>query len=101
MIMVTDSAKRLKGFLSLMPLSPFTMEMALRMVLAFVMRRGRMSCSQAAVAVQCQPLDRSQVTRFLARLRWKRGDINAPVRKRLLMLEQRRGAFVFVIDATL
>ena len=101
MIMVTDSAKRLKGFLSLMPLSDFAMGMALRLVLAFVMRRGRMSCSQAAVAVQCQPFDRSQVTRFLVRTRWKRVDVNAPVRKRLLMLEQRRGKFLFVIDATL
>jgi DDE family transposase len=101
MIMVTDSAKRLKGFLSSLPLSDFAKAMALRMVLAFVMRRGRMSCSQASVAVQCQPLDRSQVTRFLVRPRWKREDFNDPARKRLLMLEQRRGPFVFVIDATL
>lgn len=101
MIMVTDSAPRLKRFLSALPLSEFARAMALRMVLAFVMRRGRMSCSQAAVAVQTQPIDRSQVTRFLARLRWKQKDFNAPARKRLLLLEQRRGPFVFKIDATL
>lgn len=101
MIMVTDSAKRLKGFLTELPLSEFARSMVLRLILAFVMRRGRMSCSQAAVAVQTQPIDRSQVTRFLARVRWKNTDFNAPARKRLLMLEQRRGPFVFLIDATL
>jgi IS4 transposase len=101
MLMVTDSAKRLKRFLSTLPLSEFASAMALRIVLSFVMRRGRMSCSQAAVAVLSQPIDRSQVTRFLARIRWKQVDFNAPARKRLLMLEQRRGPFVFVIDATL
>lgn len=101
MIMVMDSAKRLKSFLSVMPLSYFAMTMSLRIILAFIMRRGRMSCSRAAIAVKCQPIDRSQVTRFLARVRWKQVDINAPVRKRLLMLEQRRGPFLFVIDATL
>jgi Transposase DDE domain len=101
MIMVTDSAKRLKGFVAELPLNAFARSMALRLMLAFVMRRGRMSCSQAAVAVQTQPIDRSQVTRFLARVRWKNTDFNAPARKRLLRLEQRRGPFVFLIDATL
>src|SRR5262245_27122279 len=101
MIMVTDSAKRLKGFLSSLPLSDFAKAMALRMVLAFVMRRGRMSCSQAAIAVQSESIDRSQVTRFLVRVRWKRVNFNDPARKRLLMLEQKRGPFLFVIDATL
>jgi hypothetical protein len=99
--MVTDSAPRLKRFLSSLPLSQFAQAMALRMILALVMRRGRMSCAQAAVAVRAQPLDRSQMTRFLARVRWKQQDLNAPARKRLLLLEQRRGPFVFVVDATL
>jgi hypothetical protein len=101
MLMVTDSAPRLKRYLSALPLSQFAQAMALRMVLAFVMRRGRMTCSQAAVAVRTQPIDRSQMTRFLARLRWKQQDFNAPARKRLLLLERRRGPFVFVVDATL
>lgn len=101
MIMVMDSAKRLKGFVEAMSLSPFATQMVVRMVLAFLSHRVRMSCSQAAVAVQAAPLDRSQVTRFLARTRWKQRDINAPVRRRLLMLEKRRGSFLFVIDATL
>jgi hypothetical protein len=101
MIMVADSAQRLKGFVAELPLSVFAQQMAVRLVLAFIMRRGRMSCSQAAVAVQTQPIDRSQVTRFLARTRWKNTDFNAPARKRLLLLEQRRGPFVLVLDATL
>ena len=101
MIMVMGSAKGLKGFLSRLPLSEFALAMVSRIVLAFIMRRGRMSCSQAAIAVQSKPLDRSQITRFLARPRWKKQDFNNPARKRLLMLVIRRRALVFLIDLTL
>lgn len=101
MIMVKDSAAKLKGFLGSLSLSSLAREFAFRMVLAFIWHRGRMSCSQASVAIRSQPIDRSQMTRFLARKRWKRGDPNNPARQRLLMLEARRGPFLVVIDATL
>jgi hypothetical protein len=100
-IMVMDSAAELKRFLSHLPLRSLAMAMALRVTTTFIYHRGRMSCSQAAVAIESEPLCRSQVTRFLARPRWKREDVNAPARKRLLMLERRRGPFLLVIDATL
>lgn len=101
MVMVKDSAKLLKGFVSKNSSSEFFTGMAMRMVLAFICHRGRMSCSAASGVIASEPIHRSQMTRFLARSRWKKMDINSPARKRLLMLEQRKGAFVFIIDGTL
>ena len=101
MVMVKDSAKLLKGFVSKFSPSEFFTSMVMRMVLAFICHRGRMSCSNASGMIASEPIHRSQMTRFLARSRWKKVDINNPARKRLLMLEHRKGAFVFAIDGTL
>ncbi len=101
MIIVTDSAAALKGFIARTALSDVARAMVLRMVLAFVMRRGRMSCSQAAGSVASAAIHRGELTRFLARPRWQKQDFNEPLRKALLQLESRRGKFLFLIDATL
>ncbi len=101
MIIVTDSAAVLKGFIARTALSDVARAMVLRMVLAFVMRRGRMSCSQAAGSVASAAIHRGELTRFLARPRWQKQDFNEPLRKALLQLESRRGKFLFLIDATL
>ena len=101
MIMVTDSATQLKRFLKLTPLSDFARLMVMRLVLTFVLHRGRMSCSRAGGAIRTEPIHRSQITRFLARPRWQKEDFNAPLRQALLELESVKGKFVFIIDATL
>lgn len=101
MIMVEQSAQSLKGFLGQSSLGEFAQLMVLRMVLAFVMHRGRMSCSQAAGAVASKPVHRGALTRFLARPRWQRHDFNGPLRYALLGRESKRGVFLFLIDATL
>ena len=101
MIIVTDSAAALKGFIAKTALGDLARAMVLRMVLAFVMRRGRMSCSQAAGSVASDAIHRGELTRFLARPRWQKQDFNEPLRKALLQLESRRGKFLFLIDATL
>lgn len=101
MIIVTDSARSLKAFLSHTSLSELARSMVLRMVLTFIMHRGRMSCSQAAGAVASESIHRGQLTRFLARPRWQRADFNAPLRAALLEWESREGTFLFIIDATL
>src|SRR6188768_2673536 len=101
MLMVTDSAKDLKGFLRLTSLGEVARLMVMRLVLAFLLHRGRMSCSQAAGSIRTEPIDRSQLTRFLARPRWQSFDVNAPLRQTLLEMESRRGVFMFIIDATL
>ena len=101
MIMVADSAKDLKRFLKPALLSDFTRLMVTRMVLAFILHRGRMSCSRAAGVVLTETVHRSQVSRFLARPRWQKNDINEPLRESLLQMESGKGKFIFIIDATL
>lgn len=101
MIMISDSAATFKRFLRATPLGDFALAMVLRMALGFIMHRGRMSCSQASVSIASEAVHRGQLTRFLARPRWQRDDFNAPLRRRLLMLESRRGEFLFIVDATL
>ena len=90
MIIIRDSARSLKRFLSYTNLSDFAETMVLKMVLAFMLHTGRMSCSQATGSIASETIHRGQLTRFLARPRWQKQDFNAPLRKRLLMLESRR-----------
>lgn len=101
MIIVSESAASLKGFIGRAGLPPVARAMVLRMALAFVGHRGRMSCSQAAVSVASENVHRGELTRFLARPRWQKQDFNAPLRAALLAKESRRGKFIFLIDATL
>jgi hypothetical protein len=101
MLIVDESAGALKRSLARTGLSLLAREMLLRLVLTFIMRHGRMSCSTAAGAIASQAVHRSQLTRFLARPRWQKQDFNAPLRAALLGLESQKGRFLFLIDATL
>ena len=73
----------------------------LRLVLAFIGHRGRMTCSAAAGTIASESIHRGQLTRFLARPRWQKTDFNAPLRAALLAYESTRGRFIFIVDATL
>jgi len=101
MIIVMESAAALKAFVGKTSLSEFSRSMVIRMVLAFILHRGRMSCSQAAGSIASQSIHRGQLTRFLARPRWQQGDFNAPLRTALLQMETGQGKFFFILDATL
>lgn len=101
MIIVTESAAALKGFIAKTCLGDLAQAFVLRLALTFIMHRGRMSCSQAVGCIASETFHRGQLTRFLARPRWQRDDFNAPLRFALLQLEARKGRFFFVIDATL
>lgn len=101
MVIVTESAAALKGFVGRTGLSALAQGMLLRMVLAFVGHRGRMSCSQAAVSVASENIHRGELTRFLARPRWQKHNFNGPLRALLLAKETKRGKFLFLLDATL
>ncbi len=101
MIIVKESAAALKAFVGKTSRNEFSRGMVVRMVLAFILHRGRMSCSQAAGIISSEAMHRGQVTRFLARPRWQRGDFNASLRATLLQMETGRGKFFFLIDATL
>lgn len=101
MVIVSESAATLKSFIGKSGLSEFAATMVLRMVLAFILHRGRMSCCQASGSIASEAIHRGQLTTFLARPRWQKNDFNHSHRRMLLQLESTRGKFVFVIDATL
>ncbi len=101
MIIVSHSAQSLKRFLARSILGDFARLMVIRMVLAFILHRGRMSCSAAAGAIASAPIHRGQLTRFLARPRWQKEDFNSFGRLALLQMDTGKGKFVFLIDATL
>ena len=101
MIIVRESAAAFKGWLAKTSLSALGRTMVLRMVLGFILHRGRMSCSQAAGSIASESVHRGELTRFLARPRWQKVDFNEPLRAALLAKETRQGKFLFLLDATL
>lgn len=101
MIIVMDSAAALKGFIGNTGLGNLARAMVLRMVVTFILHRGRMTCSQAAGSIITATIHRGQLTRFLARPRWQQEDFNSPLRASLLEMESCKGKFIFLIDATL
>ena len=75
--------------------------LVIRMVVTFLLHAGRMSCSRAAGAVRCETRHRAQISRFLARPRWRKLDINSILRQKLLEQEAGASPFLFLVDATL
>ncbi len=101
MVMVADALPNCKGFLKPTPLSVTTRLLVIRMIAGFLLHAGRMSCVQAAGAVRCEARHRAQISRFLARPRWKGNDINSLLRQSLLVREAADGRWIFILDATL
>lgn len=101
MIIVAETAASLKGFLAETTLNQLARMMLLRLILAFIMHRGRMSCSATAGSIASEPIHRGELTRFLARSRWQQYDFNNPLVKLLVARESKRGKWLFLIDATL
>lgn len=100
MVIFSESAQSLKGYLAQCKVKERALMMFMRLVLAFMLHRGRMSCSSASVSICSQTVHRGEVTRFLAQVRWGKYDFNEPLIRALLAKESKRGAFIFVIDAT-
>jgi hypothetical protein len=101
MIMVADVLPDCKGFLKAVPLSDTVRLLAIRMIAGFLLHAGRMSCLQAAGAVRCETRHRAQISRFLARPRWRGMDINSLLQQSLLACESADGQWIYIIDATL
>jgi hypothetical protein len=59
-----------------------------------------MSASQAAGAVRTEARHRAQITRFLGRSYWRKGDPLGPLRAAVLDLEPAHGTFLFLVDQT-
>lgn len=101
MVIVTESARKLKAFVHQTPLEKLAHTMMMRMLIAFIMHQGRMSCSAASGSIATEPIHRGELTRFLARPRWQKHDFNEPLVRMLLSKEKKRGKFLFIIDATM
>ncbi|HLQ43501.1 MAG TPA: transposase [Planctomycetaceae bacterium] len=104
MVMVVDALpelKRLFSTLGPLGLSDASRMLMSRMVIAFVMRSGRMSGVQAAGSVRSQTRHRAQVGRFLGRKRWDGQAVNERLREALLSVQAAVGLHVFILDATL
>jgi hypothetical protein len=101
MVMVADLVPGIKRFMRPAELRGKLQQMVFRMVIGFVFHRGRMSCLGAAGSIQSSPRHRAQVSRFLARPRWRAMDINGQLREALLQMETGQGPFLFIVDATL
>jgi hypothetical protein len=101
MVIVADSLPGLKRWLAPLGLKESGKLLVIRVVVAFLLHAGRMSCLRAGGAVRCESRHRAQISRFLARPRWRRLDINSILRQNLLEREVVQGKFIFVVDATL
>lgn len=101
MVMVADLVPGLKRWLRGLDLREAALAAVLRMVVAFLLHRGRMSCLQAAGAVRCDARHRAQISRQLRRPSFRGLNINQALRQQLLAVESLRGLFLFIIDATL
>jgi hypothetical protein len=101
MVMVANSVLGLKRFIKQTGLKETACLMVMRLVIAFLLHSGRMSCLQAAGAVQSESRHRAQISRFLARKFWRKLNVNAILRQALLEREKGHGVFVFIVDATM
>jgi hypothetical protein len=101
MVMVANSLPGLKRWLAPLGLKDSAKLLVIRVVVAFLLHAGRMSCLRAGGAVRCETRHRAQISRFLARPRWRKLDINSVLRQDLLEREAVQGRFVFIVDATL
>ena len=101
MVIVPDSIPGLKRWLAPLGLNDSTRLLIIRVIAAFLVHPGRMSCLRAGGAVRCEPRHRAQISRFLARPRWRKLDINSVLRQHLLDQEVADGLFIYILDATL
>jgi hypothetical protein len=100
MVMMQDALPKLKEFVALAKLRADREALVIRMVVAFVMHRGRMSAAQAAVSVRTEPRHRAQLGRFLGRRFWEFVEVLEAMRKAVLVLSAPSGTYVFAVDQT-
>jgi hypothetical protein len=101
MIIVADIAPKLKAFLGHTGQKPLVRAMMMRIVLSFILHRGRMSCSAATGAIAAEPVHCGEITRFLARPRWQKRNFIHPLMRILLAKERKGGKYLLIVDATL
>lgn len=100
MVMVAEVLPGLKRWLIPLRLRSSVQGMVVRMVAAFILHVGRMSCLQAAGSVRSEARHRAQVGRMLSRPSFRRLNLNTILRRELLEQESGKGRFLFILDAT-
>jgi len=100
MVMMQNALPKLKEFVRQAKLSVDREALVIRMVVAFVMHRGRMSATQAAGAVRTEPRHRAQLCRFLGRGFWQSLKILETLQKAVLVLSAPQGTYLFAVDQT-
>lgn len=102
MVMISDVVPGLKRCFSSVVLSDAARAMVFRVIVAFIMHAGRMSCLQSARAIRSNSRHRAQVGRFLEGQRWKKAGVLSTLQKSLVAMEAKpRGRWVFIVDSTL
>ena len=101
MVMVAEVLPGLKQWLGVADLRASVQAMVIRMVTAFILHAGRMSCLQAAASIRSDSRHRAQVSRMLSRPSFRRLNLNTIMRRELLEQEASKGRFIFIVDATL
>ena len=102
MIIVRDCLPRIKSFLRHTTWDERTQGFAIRMFVAFFLRCGRMSASQAAGSICSEARHRAAVTRFLGRADLAATTVHQHLVSVMLNFEsRRRGPWLFLVDQTL
>jgi hypothetical protein len=99
--MVPEIVPGLKRWIATLGQKDSTKLLIMRVIVAFLLHAGRMSCLRAAGAVRCESRHRAQISRFLARPRWRKVGITSILRQHLLEVEAPKGRFIYIVDATL
>jgi hypothetical protein len=99
--MVPEIVPGLKRWIATLGQKDSTKLLIMRVIVAFLLHAGRMSCLRAAGAVRCEARHRAQISRFLARPRWRKVGITSILRQHLLEVEAPKGRFIYIVDATL
>ena len=100
-MMMHEALPGIKRFFKPVRLKERVLELAIRCVAAFILHWGRMSAVQAAGCVSTQPRHRAQICRFLDRKYWRKLQLLAVLQGQMLVLESKKGRFVFILDQTL
>lgn len=101
MVMVADFLPGLKRFVRALGLNERRLQMIMRIVAAFILHSGRMSCLQAAGSVRTERRHRAQIGRSLGRGHWLEKKCNDALRNVLMAMELQAGAYIYIFDATL
>ena len=101
MTMVADLIPGLKRFLRPLEVSQAGRGMVTRLIITFLFHAGRMSCLQTAGAIRTEPRHRAQVGRLLRRPSFRCQAAVDVLRINLVLRQQQRGRYIFIVDATL